>query len=61
MISPTLANSGSYITFTYGSGPPYTWTMTYTSQGRSFASPTTTPTPANNGSYGFILQISMIL
>jgi len=61
MISPTTSNSGTTITFTYTGTGPYTWTMTYTSQAKSFASPTITPNPANNGSYGFILQISMIL
>jgi len=67
MISTAGVNSGSQINFTVSAGPPYTWTMKYTTGSRSFITPTTsqipTPlvTPANNGSYGFILQISMVL
>ena len=64
MISPTTANSGSIITFTYtpdAATGPYTWTMIYTSQDFSFASPTTTPSPTNNGPYGFVLQMSIVL
>jgi hypothetical protein len=66
MISTAGVNSGSAITFTYTGTGPYTWTMAYTTSSRSFITPTTgqnpTPlvTPTNNGSYGFILQLSIV-
>jgi len=47
-ISPTTSFSVT------GSGP-YTWTMTYTISSTSFTGAT------NNGSYGFILRMSMVL
>jgi hypothetical protein len=57
MIAPASVNSGPNATFTSGSGPPYTWTMRYTIS----SSPASFSGAANNGSYGFILQMSMIL
>jgi hypothetical protein len=55
MISTTNVGISPYILFTYTGSGPYTWTMTYTITSSSFTGAT------NNGSYGFILQISMIL
>jgi hypothetical protein len=67
MISTAGVNQGSFINFRVSSGPPYYWKMIYTTGSRSFITPTTnqnpTPlvTPINNGSYGFILQMSIVL
>jgi hypothetical protein len=55
MISTANIGISPQIQFTYTGSGPYTWTMTYTMSGGSFTGAT------NNGSYGFILQISMIL
>jgi hypothetical protein len=61
MISPASINSGPFIGFTYTpinpnpEVPPFTWTMTYSITSSSF------PGAANNGAYGFILEMSMII
>ena len=61
MISPAGVNSGPFIGFTYVPtivGPPevgpFFWTMTYTITSSSFVG------ASNNGSYGFILQLSIV-
>jgi hypothetical protein len=58
MIAPAGVNNGPNATFTCGSGPPYTWTMRYTITGGGSPS---FPSATNNGPYGFILQISIVL
>ena len=55
MISTAQIGISPRIQFTYTGTGPYTWTMTYIMSGSSFTGAT------NNGSYGFILQMSMVL
>jgi hypothetical protein len=56
MISPASINSGPGITFTFTGTPPnVSWTMIFDITTSSF------PSATNNGPYGFILQMSMIL
>jgi hypothetical protein len=58
MISSTIVSPSSnpYILFTYtvGSSPPISWTMTFNITSLTYTGAT------NNGTYGFILQLSMI-
>jgi len=55
MISSPISNNPT-ANFTYtGTSPTIYWAMTYTISAQSF------PYGTNNGTYGFILQISMIL
>ena len=66
MISPSGLNNTTLVRLTNSVSSPYTWTMTFTFQSKSFITPTTQSstniqTPTNNGPYGFILQMSMIL
>jgi hypothetical protein len=70
MISPSGVNNTTLVTLTSSpaatAAGPYTWTMTFRFQSKSFITPTTQSstnviTPTNNGLYGFILQMSMVL
>ena len=55
MISPAGVNSGPFIGFTFtGTSPSVSWTMTYSITSSSFVG------ASNNGSYGFILQLSIV-
>ena len=59
MIAPAGVNAGPSSKFTSSGSPPSVfWTMTYTITGGGSPS---FPSATNNGSYGFILQMSMIL
>jgi len=55
MISPAGVGISPSTNFTVAGSGPYTWTMTYTINVSAFSG------ASNNGSYGFILQMSMIL
>ena len=65
MISPSgSGTTTTLVTFTFtGSPPAVYWTMSLQFQVKSFITPTATGnliTATNNGSYGFILQLSMV-
>jgi hypothetical protein len=58
MIAPANVNSGPSALFSVSGSGPYTWTMTYViTPGTTFAS---FPSATNNGTYGLILNISLI-